>query len=178
LLFACLSGLPPDWKLVIAPHEINEEHIRGLSALFGKEAVLFSSLPEHSSLLDKRVLIFDTMGLLSSLYAYGTLAFVGGGFKRRGLHNILEPAAYGNLVLFGPEYTNFMEAISLVEQQLAFPVNDEKEAAAVIQHWIQNPTLRKQKAAALQAFMREKTGATDRIIEALIRSQYLPSKVL
>lgn len=113
----------PKWKLVIVPHEVDAVHIDNLKKQFGNEAILWR---EHDGstkafdnnieklLKDKRVLIVNTVGLLSRLYRYATVCYVGGGFGK-GIHNTLEAAVYGKPVVFGPNYKRFREAEALVQ---------------------------------------------------------------
>ena len=115
ILKACLSVLPDDWKLIIAPHEIDEAHIQSIQSLFINENVLYSSLIKNENSFDKKVLIIDNIGLLSSLFAYGEIAFIGGGFQKGGIHNVLEPAVFGFPVIFGPVFEKFVEAKKLAE---------------------------------------------------------------
>lgn len=103
-----------DWKLVIVPHEINREHIQDLKKRFGANAILWSELDAATKAIEQRVLIVDTVGLLSRLYRYATACYVGGGFGK-GIHNTLEAAVYGKPVAFGPNYKRFREAEALLQ---------------------------------------------------------------
>ena len=102
LLSRFFTHLPTNWKLIIAPHEIHKAHIDEIQKLFGNNSVLFSEIKCGIKANEQRVLIIDNIGMLSSLYAYGDMAFVGGGFQKSGIHNILEPAIYGLPICFGP----------------------------------------------------------------------------
>lgn len=109
-----------NWKFIIVPHEVTPGNINRLTRLLKKEPLLFSqATPENITLHD--VLVVDTVGLLSSLYRYGTIAYIGGGFGV-GIHNILEAATFGLPVFFGPNYHKFREACQLVEAGAAIPV--------------------------------------------------------
>ena len=98
---------PSDLKILIAPHDISSSHLAQLKARF-PEAMLYSKSTENA-LKDAKILILDTIGHLSAAYQYGRLAFIGGGFSGK-LHNILEPAAFGLPVMFGPKHSKFPEA--------------------------------------------------------------------
>ena len=107
-------------RIILAPHEIDPAHIQNIQKLF-PSAVLFSSLGSIPDLTGTDSLIIDNIGMLSSLYRYGTLTYVGGGFNA-GIHNILEAVVYQKPVMFGPRYKKFREANDLVSMHTAFPV--------------------------------------------------------
>jgi 3-deoxy-D-manno-octulosonic-acid transferase len=109
-------------KYIIAPHEVNPSRIAGLMKALGMGAICYSEATEQK-LAAARVLVIDSVGLLSKLYKYGSLAYIGGGFNA-GIHNILEPAAFGLPVLFGPRHGKFREAVELISKGGAFPVED------------------------------------------------------
>ena len=116
--------LPSDLRWIIAPHELSASHISKLQHRFS-DSVLFSQMTRNLD-AQTRVVIVDTMGHLSFLYRYGTLAYIGGGFGK-GIHNTLEAATYGLPVFFGPAHQKFSEALGLIEISAAFPVYNEKE---------------------------------------------------
>ena len=115
------SILMNEWKLIVVPHEINQHQITVLQDKFGAVATLESKLAVESS--DKSVLIIDSVGKLSSIYQFATVAYVGGGFGR-GIHNILEPAAFGSPIIFGPNYKKFNEAFDLISLKGAISIHD------------------------------------------------------
>ena len=109
-----LAAILPDFpavKLIVAPHEVNDARINSLMDRFGREALLYKDIGKVSG--NYSVLVIDRIGLLSSLYRYGHLAFIGGGFDR-GIHNTLEAAVYGIPIAFGPNHTKFREALAMV----------------------------------------------------------------
>lgn len=112
-------------KYVLAPHNIRTEHIGKLLASINKKSVLFSQL-ENKTLSDYDVLIIDTIGLLTKIYSYADIAYVGGGFAT-GLHNTLEPAVFGIPVIIGSNYKGFKEAEDLVQQGGVLVVNNKEE---------------------------------------------------
>jgi 3-deoxy-D-manno-octulosonic-acid transferase len=109
----------PTWKIIIAPHDISTHHIAQIQALLPEEGLVYSQPIKHES----RFLIIDTIGQLTTAYRYATVAYVGGGFTGK-LHNILEPAAFGVPVIFGPKYDRFPEAQLFVERGAAISVSD------------------------------------------------------
>lgn len=164
ILRKCLDTLPADWKLIIAPHEIDDAHINQLKDVFGNDAVTFSVLRMERAQAARRVLIIDNMGMLSSLYAYGDIAWVGGGFRKGGIHNTLEPAIFGTPIIMGPVYRKFVEAVKLVDQGAAFPVQDEAEGLSLISNLIADDNRRTGIRTKLEEFMSAETGATERIL--------------
>lgn len=163
ILAECLPCLPESWKLIIAPHEVDEAHIKTIQQRFGVMACRFSAFKEDETNHLKKVLIIDNIGMLSSLYAYGTVAYVGGGFQKGGIHNILEPAVFGLPVIFGPVYEKFVEAVQLVSLQYAFPVKDVDDCAQIINKFVLDTNYRNQIHEQLKSFMQQSIGATKTI---------------
>jgi 3-deoxy-D-manno-octulosonic-acid transferase len=157
-----LSELPGDWKLIIAPHEIDKEHLNKIEELFKGDTVFYSQFRDSDS--SKKILVIDNIGMLSSLYNYGEVAFIGGGFSKGGIHNILEPAVFGLPVIMGPVYNKFVEANAFVKSGYAFPINDKNEAHEVLYKLIKDTSARKQLQEAIKAHMTESIGATDKIM--------------
>jgi len=110
-------------KYVIAPHEIGSDHLQQLEQKLPVKSIRYSLINEQTVLDDIAVIIIDNIGMLSSLYKYGNIAYVGGAFKQ-GLHNILEPISFGLPVVFGPEYKKFPEAFEFITCGGAFPIAD------------------------------------------------------
>jgi len=125
LIFRFLKSNKHGLRLLIAPHEIHPAHIQSLLQKAGDKGVLFSKT-NVNDVRFAEILIIDTMGMLSQLYRYGALAYIGGGFGA-GIHNILEAAAYGLPVFFGPGYKKFKEANDLILMQGAFSVKNADE---------------------------------------------------
>jgi 3-deoxy-D-manno-octulosonic-acid transferase len=173
VLKACISCLHDEWKLIIAPHEIDEAHIQSIQSLFSNETVLYSSLINDNKDYEKKVLIIDNIGLLSNLFAYGEIAFIGGGFQKGGIHNVLEPAVFGLPVIIGPVYEKFVEAKKLVDLQLAFAVNNEDECKTILQRLISDNDYRSHIHFSLIKFMQENIGATNAIIQLIEKEKWL-----
>ena len=118
-----------DWKFIIAPHEVNEKRLKELKDLF-PGSVNYSEIKnnelQETDPADHRILIIDGIGILSSVYQYGTIAYIGGGFGV-GIHNTLEAAAFGMPVIFGPNYTKFQEAVGLIDEGAAFSGKNPEE---------------------------------------------------
>lgn len=153
-----------DIKWIFAPHELHESQIKRLMESIHVKTVRYSRLNEVNP-ADYQVLVIDNIGMLSSLYRYGALAYVGGGFGK-GIHNILEAAAYSIPVLFGPAYTKFQEAIGLIEQNGAFPVKNYDELARQLNLLQEHPDRLKQAGRTAGEFVSSGRGATEKVIRA------------
>jgi 3-deoxy-D-manno-octulosonic-acid transferase len=171
----------PNIKFIIAPHEIDQPNLINLKTLF-PDSILYSALgnkniesTEKPELLP-HVLIIDNVGLLSRLYHYATVAYVGGGFGADGVHNVLEAAVYGKPVVFGPVYEKFDEAIGLLEAGGGFsidagPVKLESVLNGLLQHEME----RKKTGDAARQFVLNNAGASQKIIEFLQEKRLLTS---
>ena len=125
-------------KIIIAPHEIHEEHIVAIEHRFGKDRTLRYSKADETSILKADILIIDGMGFLSSLYQYCDVAYIGGGFGKA-IHNILEAVTFGKPVIFGPAYEKFKEAVDLIAIGGAFAIKNEREFAEVFTRLLNEP---------------------------------------
>ena len=162
LLARWRSSALGDTKLIIAPHLIHEEHLRQIEALF-PNSVRYSlcagrdSLPENAD-----TLIIDNIGMLSQLYRYGRVAYIGGGFGV-GIHNILEAVAYGRPVLFGPNYAKFQEARDLIGLGGAWSIGRDDDGATLTR-LLDDPSAYGPAQEACRQLMDRNTGATDIIL--------------
>ena len=143
--------------LVIAPHEPSEKHIEQIKQLF-PNAILFTELNEKP-VSRHDVIIVNTIGHLSSLYRFGDLAFIGGGFGK-GIHNILEATASSLPVIFGPNYSKFTEAKELLKAGGAFAVRNANEAVHVVSTLLENDSNREKSAAIAREYTLQRKGAT------------------
>jgi 3-deoxy-D-manno-octulosonic-acid transferase len=152
----------PNYRFILAPHEIAEAHLKEIEALF-KHSVRYSDWvqqPVHSGGEPANTLVIDNIGLLSKLYHYATVAYIGGGFGDDGLHNILEAAVYGVPVVHGPVYEKFPEAIGLIEAGGAFAVDNALELEAQCTKLFEKGPDYVAAAAAAANFVQERKGAT------------------
>jgi len=160
-LIVTLVTQHPDWKFIIAPHEIGEEKIQKLIHLLPEGSYTrYSQLTTH--LQPFTTLIIDNIGMLSSLYQYGDIAYIGGGFGV-GIHNTLEAAAFGLPVIFGPNYAKFKEALDLIELHAGFSMANEAELKVVTSGLVKNDTY-KVAGEKAKAYVEGHTGATAIII--------------
>lgn len=158
-------------KLIIAPHEINEKHLSDIEVLF-PNAIRFSSLSNQSS-IDNSCLIIDNIGMLSRLYKYSYISYVGGGLKINGIHNVLEAAVYNKIVLFGPYYKKYSEAIGLVASGGGISVENATALKEIIERLLstENEYVNRSKAAG--DFVLSNKGATQKIIQFIQEKRLL-----
>lgn len=157
-LIAEIFSSLPDWKFIIAPHEINESHLQELQERFPR-SVRFTHWEEgHQS----QILVINNIGMLSRLYQYGDIAYIGGGFGA-GIHNTLEAAAFGLPILFGPKYRKFQEAKDLIKIGAAKSVQNLAELQSAFVSLTQNP----EAGIAAQHYVAQQQGATAKILNYL-----------
>lgn len=154
----------PEHKIIIAPHEVHDSRILKLRNKFGK-ALLFSEA-NNSNISKHNILIIDSIGILSHLYKYSDITFIGGGFGS-GIHNILEAATFGKPIFFGPNYHKFQEAEDLIESGGAFPVKDGKDFVEKVRPLINNKSQLNSSGEVSKSYVENKRGATDKIIAYL-----------
>ncbi len=152
-----------DWRLLIAPHVIGEEHLKSILALVkGKKVVRYTQTsPEEAAEAD--VLIIDCFGLLSSMYRYGDVAYVGGGFGV-GIHNTLEAAVWNMPVIFGPNNKKFQEAQGLLKSGGGFEISNFGEFDALMRRLMNDATFLKSSGEKAGAFVASLSGATDKVL--------------
>ncbi len=160
----------PDWTFVIVPHEISKNHNQKLKELF-PEAVFYSSIENNQELEVQKVLIIDKMGWLSRLYYYADAVWIGGGFGV-GIHNTLEAAVYGKPIFFGPNHTKFHEAIGLMKNQAAFPIQKDTKIDEIVK-MLQDKEKLKLAGEASQKYVYAHQGATPKIIEWIKKTSVL-----
>ncbi|MBN2481516.1 MAG: 3-deoxy-D-manno-octulosonic acid transferase [Bacteroidales bacterium] len=150
-------------KLIIAPHEIHAVHIQNIISRLEKNCILYSRAEASDGIDDNQVLIIDNIGLLLPIYRYATIGYVGGGFGK-GIHNILEPAAFGIPVIFGPNYQKFNEAIELIRLGGAFHIDKTSELEHLIIKLLSDTDFYKNSSAIAKDYVKSRTGATEHII--------------
>ncbi len=163
-MLARYIGENPDVRLVLAPHEIHEAHLHQIFQLFEGRYVRFTQATVNN--LDAvRVLVVDTMGMLSSIYRYGQVAYIGGGFGV-GIHNTIEAAVFGIPVLFGPNYKHFREACALIDAGGGKSVKNYDEFKAAMDEALANHETIGKKASD---YVESELGATDKIYDKLFK---------
>lgn len=167
LLANYLRKLDENWKVIIAPHEISEEKLKALEKLIDKDFIRYSDLVSNQK-TDFKVLIIDNIGMLSSIYQYAKIAYIGGGFGA-GIHNTLEAAAYGLPVIFGPKYHKFQEAKDLITQKAGFSIEDEEELTSILNQLINNPIYLEDCGSKGKDYVAQNIGATAIIMDKIFK---------
>ncbi|QNJ97890.1 3-deoxy-D-manno-octulosonic acid transferase [Constantimarinum furrinae] len=164
ILLEYINAAPANVKFILAPHKIEIGKIENFKKRLKKPAVLYSEM-DDKTLLEYPILIIDTIGLLSKIYNYADIAYVGGAMGTSGLHNILEPSTFGVPVIIGKNYEKFPEAIRL--QQLAglFSVSDAEECNKVFTKLIEDRKFRSKTAMITEHFVNSNIGATEKTMD-------------
>lgn len=164
-----------DIRFIIAPHDIDEDRLKECEQLY-RHSIRYSVLAEQPDAgLDKNVLIIDNMGMLSKLYHYATVAYIGGGFGDDGIHNALEAAVYQKPVVFGPVYDKYQEAIDLVDTGGAFSIEDALELESIIKKILSDGALLKQSGLVAGNYVKTQAGATAAILNYIQAKRLLTS---
>jgi 3-deoxy-D-manno-octulosonic-acid transferase len=150
-------------KFIIAPHNIRSEQIQELKNSIIKKTVLFSE-KENENLADFEVFIIDTIGILTKIYSYADIAYVGGGFVNKGLHNILEPATFGIPIVIGPYYSHFAEATALINLEGCISISNQNQLNDSFENLISNEDIRHEKGHICETFVQMNIGATEVIL--------------
>lgn len=174
-------------KFIIAPHEIHEGNIIDVQKVFAG-SVLYSSLTTESAEREtgneqperrngkretRNALIIDNIGMLSKLYRYAHITYVGGGFEDSGIHNVLEPAVHGKPVIYGPEYEKFAEAVDLIECGAGICINNALELEKVLAGLWSDEKLLQQKSEAAKNYVYSKAGATQKVVGYIYANRLL-----
>ena len=155
----------PEMKLIIAPHEIHEEHIQSIIGKLKRPYMRYSQL-DASKVTSVDCLIIDAIGFLSSIYRYGQVAYIGGGFGV-GIHNTLEAAVYGMPVIFGPNHTAFREALGLLDAKGGFTISNAEQYASLMQTFMTDPQALREAGQRAGQYVQAESGATETIFKAV-----------
>ena len=161
-----INNAPEHIKFVIAPHQINSAQIQKLKKSITKKVICFSEI-ENQNLEEFQVLIVDTIGLLTKIYSYADLTYVGGGMGLSGLHNVLEPAAFGIPIVIGKNFDKFPEAKMLRRLGGLFSVSSGNEFASIFEKLISDSTFREKSGQICGHFVNSEAGATQRILSTI-----------
>ena len=162
-LFIPYFHTKPDWKLIIAPHEIHEEHLVQIEAMLKGRDYIRLSQATLENIKGYDTLIIDCFGMLSSIYRYGHIAYIGGGFGV-GIHNVLEAAVFDIPVLFGPNNQRFREAQDLKRLKGGFEITDAYSLRILIDKFISDPGFLKKAGKNAGDYVRSSSGTADRIL--------------
>jgi 3-deoxy-D-manno-octulosonic-acid transferase len=162
-------------KFIIVPHEIDEEHLNDIEKLF-RNTIRYSELLKTSASTNNiNTLIIDNIGMLSRLYSYATITYVGGGFGNEGVHNVLEAAVYGKPVIFGPVFNQFREAIDLLEEGAAFTVDNALDLEKIFNDLLSDNQLYRECSEAAREYVYQHNGATEKILQYIQANRLLMS---
>lgn len=168
-----LQQMPFAIKMVIAPHEITPDHISALQKAF-PQSVLFSEAGAAPHLLENaQVLIINNIGMLSRLYQYATLTYVGGGFTPSGIHNTLEAAVWGKPVIFGPTHQKFREAQGLIDAGGGFSISTASNLQKTMENLLHNKAALEAASGAAEQYVQENSGATEGIMRYIQENRLL-----
>ena len=159
LLVNFINQCSNEVKFIIAPHNIKADQIANLKAQLSKLTVLFSE-KDGKNLSDYQVFIIDTVGILTKIYSYADIAYVGGGFGHPGVHNILEPATFGVPIVIGPNYSHFAEATALVNMEGCITIATQEQLNDAFDNLIMNADIRHEKGHIAETFVQMNKGAT------------------
>ena len=162
-----VSRLPDDYCLIIAPHDVSESHVAQIKLMFPDSQCYTEINAENRT----KILIINTIGILSQLYQYARFVYIGGGFGVN-IHNIQEPVTFGCPVIFGPKYTSFKEAVDLVAMQGAFPVQDATELEAIALRLMNDEAFYAQASGTCRRYLQSQVGATKIIMEGFEKALF------
>lgn len=163
LLVNYINNSSDDVKFIIAPHNIKAEQITNIKSQITKSSVLFSE-KDNVDVSKYAVFIIDTIGILTKIYSYADIAYVGGGFGNPGVHNILEPATFGIPVVIGPNYSHFSEATALVNLEGCMTIQNQTQLNEAFDLLLQNEDERLEKGHICSTFVQMNKGATQTIM--------------
>jgi len=163
IIVSYLNKKPKNVKAIIAPHEVTSSRIRSLLEKLSGKAIRFSEATAKN-VASAEILVVDSIGILSRLYRYASVAYIGGGFGV-GIHNILEAATYGKPVVFGPNYMKFREAVELIAAGGAFTINSAGEFDSVINKFFNDDMFLKNSSATAKNYVERNRGATSIIMK-------------
>ncbi len=167
LLVHCCQNLPDDYCLIIAPHDISPSHVAQVKALF-PDCQLYTELDPA---IPTKVLVINTIGILSQLYQYARFVYIGGGFGVN-IHNIQEPVTFGCPVVFGPKYKSFKEAVDLVALEGAFPVHNAADLTAVFNRLMNDESFYGKASETCRNYLKSQVGATESILKGFKKALF------
>jgi 3-deoxy-D-manno-octulosonic-acid transferase len=168
------ANINPHVKFIIAPHNVGKERIDECKKLY-KRSLVLSEIKNEEFNGGKNVLIIDSIGLLSRLYKYGMICYVGGAFGDDGVHNVLEAAVYGKPVVFGPEFEKYLEAEELIESGGGFTVENALELEKLLQMLLDKNESYNSAANAAKEYVYSKQGSTEKIFDYIQANRLLTS---
>ena len=174
LLVNYINQSSDDVKFIIAPHNIKQEQISNLKNQIQKKTILYSEKDEmlkqvqHDKIETFQVFIIDTIGILTKIYSYADIAYVGGGFGNPGVHNILEPATFGVPVVIGPNFSHFAEATALINMEGCISIQNQTQLNEAFDLLLHNEDERLEKGHICSTFVQMNKGATQTIMNHIL----------
>lgn len=156
----------PEMRFIIAPHEVEKDRIEECLKIY-EQAVAYSNYDPQEKQPGVNVLVIDNIGMLSRLYNYAQISYVGGAFGDDGIHNVLEPLVFGTPVVFGPAYEKFPEAVDLAERAIGFPVENALEFEQTMDRLLTDDALISKVKSAAGMYVQENIGATEKIFSSI-----------
>ena len=169
VLLDYINSAPRNVKFIIAPHKIEQSKIEAFTEKLYKQKVILHSQKDDVNLAEYSVLIIDCIGLLTKLYSYADIAYVGGAMGRTGLHNILEPATFGVPIIIGKNYNEFPEAIRLRNLAGLFSISNPLELSDVLTKLVSDANYRKKTGMISGHFVNSNTGATNKVLDYIAK---------
>jgi len=160
-----IKSSPEDYVFIIAPHQISEQNIKNVEKRFRIKSQRLSKIETLNP--DTRLIIIDSIGILSKLYRYANVAYIGGGFGK-GIHNILEAVVYEIPVVFGPNYKKFNEAVQLIKNEVAFSINNSKEYRNIMNVLISDVNMVEKCEINANSYINNSFGSTHKIFDNLL----------
>lgn len=150
-------------KLLLAPHQLREKDMCRYQRLFS--ALRYTQKPDCNAYAQAQTLVLDTIGLLALTYGQADMVYIGGGFRKRKLHNTLEPAVYGTAIMVGPYTQDFYETQQMTAQKALLSVKDKRSFSETLSTLAEHTEMRRQLAAGARAYIRSSLGASQRVLD-------------
>lgn len=154
-----------DIKWIIAPHDVSRNEIAEAQTMLGNEMITWSMIEKQGR--ENKLLWIDNVGMLAGLYMYSHLAFIGGGFNRIGIHSILEPAAHGNVIAFGPNHRGYTEAKEMLAAESCFIIRSAGDLTGLVLRFYNDRDACKRTGEINREYIRQRTGAAGKVISQL-----------
>lgn len=171
-LFIDFINKHPNYKYIIAPHNISKSECGFLSDHISCKTIFYSNY-KKSELKTANCFVIDTIGFLSKIYSYADISYVGGGMGYSGLHNILEPAAFGSPIIIGKNYKNFPEAESLIKMKGVYVVKNKTEFESIILKFTKDKRFRELTSDITKNYITDNKGATQHIIDVVLKRKFI-----
>ena len=171
-LFIDFINKYPHYKYIIAPHNISKSECGFLSDHISSKTIFYSNY-KKSELKTANCFVIDTIGFLTKIYAYADISYVGGGMGNSGLHNILEPAAFGSPIIIGKNYKNFPEAESLIKMKGVYVVKNKSEFESIILKFTDDKRFRDLTSDITKNYIIDNKGATQHIVDVILKRKFI-----